>query len=121
MLSGWGAVEEYLCDDLADDSEDDKRIRQAQSRALAKKKKSKSKSTTRQKPYQQRRSPAESPPNPDYNFRGFGNSYNRPGNPPFTGSFASGKYSNCHKCGKPGHWKKECPNKNTNGGGTWTA
>eukprot|EP00057_Strongylocentrotus_purpuratus_P014686 XP_011669160.1 PREDICTED: uncharacterized protein LOC105440556 [Strongylocentrotus purpuratus] len=37
--AGWLAVDEYLADDLAEDSEDDKKIRSAQSRAAARKKK----------------------------------------------------------------------------------
>ena len=39
-MIGWGVVDEYLSDELAENSDDEKRIRHAQSRALAKKKKS---------------------------------------------------------------------------------
>ncbi|XP_072020854.1 uncharacterized protein [Amphiura filiformis] len=35
--AGWAAVDEYLSDDLASDSDDEKRIRQAQARAVRKK------------------------------------------------------------------------------------
>jgi len=38
LLGGWETVNEYLTDDVASDSDDDKRIRQAESQALAKKK-----------------------------------------------------------------------------------
>ena len=36
--AGWNIVEEYLTDDLASDSDNEKRIRQAKARALKKKK-----------------------------------------------------------------------------------
>ena len=44
--AGWKAEEEYLVDDLASDSEDDKRIRKAQAIASAAKKKAATKSST---------------------------------------------------------------------------
>ena len=36
--AGWNTVQEYLSDDLSSDSEDEKRIRSAESKALAKQK-----------------------------------------------------------------------------------
>ena len=57
------AVDEYLSDELASNSEDEKRIRSAQARAVAKKRKSK---PSRPKPYAGRRqNVAEAPPNPN--------------------------------------------------------
>jgi hypothetical protein len=43
---GWGTVQEYCSDDLASDSEDDKKIRRAENRALAKRKKKSTPSAT---------------------------------------------------------------------------
>ncbi len=60
--AGWLAVDEYLADDLASDSDDDKKIRSAQARASAKKKKNAS-NKNRAKPYQRKTAQA-SPPNP---------------------------------------------------------
>jgi hypothetical protein len=111
-----------MCDGLADNSEDEKKIRQAQSRALLKKKKAKGSSGSRQKSYHQRRTAVESPPNPD-SFRGPSSSQYRPGNSyPYNSYNASGgdfrpkpyDYTNCHKCSKPGHWKKDCPSNQNN-------
>ena len=48
--AGWLAIDEYIADDLASDSDDDKKIRKAQARAVAKKKGQSAKS--RSKPYQ---------------------------------------------------------------------
>ena len=61
--AGWMAVDEYLADDLAEDSEDDKKIRSVQPRAAARKKKSGVKSVKKPKPYQAR-TPVASPANP---------------------------------------------------------
>ena len=58
------AVDEYLSDELASNSEDEKRIGSAQARAVAKKRKSK---PSRPKPNAGRRqNVAEAPPNPNY-------------------------------------------------------
>ena len=37
-VAGWNTVDEYLTDELASDSDDEKRMRQAEARALRKKK-----------------------------------------------------------------------------------
>ena len=110
--AGWGAVDEYLADDLAEDSDDDKKIRAAQARALvAKKKKTSAKSG--KKPYA-RRIPVASPPNPmasfatpsfghqpNHSFRGYNSNRGRSG--PRATDY-------CFACQKQGHWRQSCPN-----------
>lgn len=113
--AGWLAVDEYLADDLAEDSEDDKKIRSAQARAAARKKKTGLKSVPKPKPYQARR-PMASPANPAYlpsyanNFRG-PIRYNTPYTRPFNPTYQSGPKSSdfCFACGKTGHWRRNCP------------
>ncbi len=103
--AGWATVKEYETNDVADNEEDEKRIRQAESRAIrvAKDKK------TRQHPYPSSRPqtvPAASgsvnvPPTFDVNYR-----------QPFRGSGARrepGPYDLCHQCRQYGHWKRQCP------------
>ena len=126
--AGWGAVEEYTADDLAEGSDDDRKIRTSQARALAKKNKLK----PNRKPY--RRAPVASPHNPAY-----GDTYSSRYNPSFNsagrnipGSFrgqgfrAQSGYNRpqyygqgarttdiCFACGKSGHWRKACPSINS--------
>ena len=107
--AGWKAVEEYLVDDLASDSEDDKKIRKAQARASAAKKKASTKSSSRfrpgSKPYQRYgsggRQAQYAPSSNVGNFRA--QNYNR-----FSSS--GPKTSDlCFACQKPGHWRRNCP------------
>jgi hypothetical protein len=70
--AGWGAVEEYLSDDLASDSEDERKIRAAQTRANRKRKPRKGQSQVRGRKAAKRPSfyepPAATYPNPDSFF-----------------------------------------------------
>jgi hypothetical protein len=112
--AGWLAVEEYVQNPLADDSDDDKKMRSAASRALAKKSKGRK---PNKKPYQRSRAaPGASPANPysaassssQYFFRGPRNQFNRQ----FNGSYqcqGSKQADLCFACGKSGHWRRNCP------------
>ena len=87
--SGWAAVDEYEGDDLAEDSDDEKRMEKAENRAerkLAKKRKIKE---ARMKDDVGAKSAI-----PPGALR------------PFPARFPAGT---CFECGDPGHWRKECP------------
>ena len=106
--AGWTTVKEYESDDLASDSDDEKRLRQAENRALKVLKEKR-----RFKPYRNpsatvtsapvdRRPP---PPNPlpQHSFRSFKRRQPSP-------------YDMCYNCHKYGHWKSQCtePPKSSN-------
>ena len=99
---GWQTVQEYIQRDVAEDSDDDRRLRRAELSAVRRK--------------QQRWRGG-------YRGRGRGGSF---GNYSFRGSSGSGNYSQprflfgrgaqnqhtqdlCFLCGEPGHWKRACP------------
>ncbi|VDI63463.1 Hypothetical predicted protein [Mytilus galloprovincialis] len=86
---GWKVVQEYTANPLADDSEDDRKILRAQTRAERKTKSEKAKKK-RPTPYSRPTSTATSS---DANGK------------------ASGRPGVCYNCYKPGHWKFECPEK----------
>ena len=109
---GWDTVKEYLSDDLADDSADEKRIRRAETMAMRKK------NVQKKKNQNQRRGPRYHP-------------YNRteedlqPRNVPRTsygattdslplaqssnsGSGSSYPRKKCFRCNRPGHLRHEC-------------
>ena len=121
--AGWAAVDEYLSDDLASDSDDDKKMKSAENRAISKRKSSKRKISHRQQPYQRPSSTFTSPAQHDGNHPA---TYYPPpfyaGRPSFSfqprlqPSYQFQRPSNinrqqslCFGCGKPGHWRKECP------------
>ncbi|VDI46194.1 Hypothetical predicted protein [Mytilus galloprovincialis] len=89
---GWRVVQEYTSNPLADDSEDDKKIMRATSRAERKAKVEKSKKK-RSTPYSRPSTSAD-----NGNNSGGAKSARRPGV--------------CYNCYKPGHWQFECPEKN---------
>ena len=98
--AGWAAVSEYECHQLAEDSDDEKRIVKAESRALRKIKEAQKKRTSS---YRGR------------GFRGGGN-----GNAASTAtsglhggqstqpSLGTARLGVCYTCGKPGHYRFEC-------------
>lgn len=108
---GWGTVKEYESNVVADDSDDEKKIRQAESRAL---KSSKEKAKSRPSPYNlANRSTGsyriETAPNP-----ASANLYVPPipAQQPFRGGYArrgSCNWDLCHQCKQYGHWRKNCP------------
>ena len=100
--AGWTAVDEYQSDDLADDSEDEKKLRAAERRALAKiklDKQSKKSSITKREVHPQR-APFEPPYTPPLQpFRGY-HSFR----PPFRGGRFRQQTDKCFSCGQYGHW-----------------
>jgi len=103
---GWSAVDEYLSDEVASNSEDEKKIRQAQARAVRKKRATKSTSTGAVKRQRQGMGVAQaagSPASSNDFFRGFINNRRyqawHPGPKPT---------DLCFSCGRPGHWRRNC-------------
>ncbi|XP_045166502.2 uncharacterized protein LOC123529945 [Mercenaria mercenaria] len=97
---GWRVVHEYECNPLADNSDDEKRMMQAESRANRKFKAEKKRSTRRSWPY---RRPTSTVTAPQATVAS-----TTPTQPRRPGL--------CFDCGKPGHWKgaPECAAKASN-------
>ena len=108
---GWATVREYESSDIADNDEDDKRIRQAESRALRIIKDKKS----RPQPYTvSARPPSASSAPPAYSATASVPAYQDflrfP--PPFRNSAARREpcpWDICHLCKQLGHWRGNCP------------
>jgi len=119
---GWETVNEYLTDDVASDSDDDKRIRQAESQALAKKKarqvklyynKQYPKNTSSLSfpqlrglpPFVQRSAGSSS-----FSFQGY-QPFLATGTPGIRSATTFTRFSSpanvCFSCGMPGHWKHQ--------------
>ena len=104
---GWNTVAEYVSDELASDSEDEKKLRAAERRALAKRKQPKY-SLPRPVTFHRQASATLTKP-PDTATSGrpiFGNqqqSYQRKTAKPT---------DICLSCGQRGHWRNFCPNRN---------
>ncbi|XP_069104365.1 LOW QUALITY PROTEIN: uncharacterized protein [Argopecten irradians] len=95
--AGWKAVEEYVSNPLASDSDDEKRMDRARSRADRKIKAAKQKSgkgRPRYSPYQHRfySAPTEVPVPADK-----------------TATVRAPRPGVCYGCGRAGHWRSECP------------
>lgn len=103
---GWTTVREYESNVIASDSEDEKKIRQADARAV---RIIKDKSRNRAHPYKASAKPTamETAPNPYYS-----SNYKRQDRPPFragNGRREPSVWDVCHACRQTGHWRRECP------------
>ena len=106
---GWQTVLEYMSDEVASDTDDEKRIRRANTAALQKrKKKSAEYKAKRMRSSGSRQSVRWRPQNSIPSTSGYTPS-------PHTFRRAPGTADICFACGLSGHWRKACPN--TNGGG----
>lgn len=100
---GWATVNEYLSDELASDSEDEKRMRRAESQAAAKRKRNLQRHQFQQ---QELNPPKKLKPVSD------GQEANGPAtNKRFFRSSREFQYNDkCFGCGRTGHWRVHCPN-----------
>ena len=89
---GWDTVNEYISDEVASDSDDDRRIKRAENAAAGKRKKKQEEGNRKRGRFQEEARP------PQQFFRG----------PPKPFS----NNDKCFACGLPGHWARQCPNKN---------
>ena len=107
---GWATVNEYERRPVASDSDDDKRIRKADSAAIAKLAKKKSGFAKRKqvRPLYYPSCTAESTyPNPAWGNSGRGNSGYA--GPQYASARRGVPADMCLQCGQRGHWKKFCP------------
>jgi hypothetical protein len=107
---GWRTIDDYLSDEVATDSEDERRIRAAENRAV-KMTKTHKKDTGKQN----RKRPAEEAGSFTQVAHDGGNAVNYNATQPFreTGAGASALRNSkandqCYKCGGYGHWDREC-------------
>ena len=106
---GWATVEEYMADELASDSDDEKRLFRAENRAKRKLKNEQKKNKTTRKPYLFRKDIgklvqsdlSESGPS-----KVIAPSMTRPVTPVAP---SGGMLGPCFQCGKPGHLRRFCP------------
>ena len=127
-LAGWSTVEEYLSDKLSSNSDDEKRIKSAESKALAKKKAKGNQKSHYGSRYNPLARPMLSSSPPIQNHSqierfGFpretaqpsGNSFQRHQTQPFGGTPRYRLQNHqrptiCYGCGIEGHWRKDCAN-----------
>ena len=106
--AGWATVREYSCNDVADNEEDDKKIRQAENRALKFVREKRRIRSPYPLPYRQSS-------NYGYNYSAAPIRFPVPlqySQQPFRQGFARREpcpWDLCHLCKNYGHWRKNCP------------
>ena len=101
--AGWDLVNEYLSDELASGSEDEKRIRRAEQRALRKRNQRQQKAKPSKQGYSQLQSSTETTA-----FAGQHSSSSRPISRTF-GAFSKPRSSDIFFArGQQGHWRSQC-------------
>ena len=110
---GWATVEEYLADELASDSDDEKRLFRAESRAKRKMKSEEKKREMAKKPYFKREAMKQQP-QPNLSESRYGRANAPSMTRPPVAPTVSGPLGPCFQCGKTGHLRRFCPeNRNT--------
>ena len=118
-VGGWMIVQEFMPDELASDSDDSRKMRQAENRATKKRKlafsKKPSSTFSSVTQFHQFNSGNATPSYAGNQFRNVPLSSERQGwNPLQPNNF--GRFQNptnhCYNCGELGHWKHSCPKKN---------
>ena len=109
---GWATVAEYEDDELADDSDDEKKLFKAEARAGRKKRLAKSK--TAKKGFRKpggwwQRMPAGASANPSTAGLGSQTSSTSASTSSTVPQVAGSQFGPCFVCGKLGHFKKSCP------------
>ena len=107
--AGWRAVEEYIAIEDVPDSDDDRKMRQAEQRAIRKKE-------AKKRPPRVYNNPVTGPVQRQYyeqqkgpNFRPY--RQNQLGFKTGFQQFQNSSRFSCHFCGQPGHWKAACPHR----------
>lgn len=112
--AGWKTVQEYQCNDIADDSDDEKKIRSAENRALRSSKQNKK---SRFQPYNKPVPSAAAGSAAQLSALALQqtNTLQQAGTSQFIQPFRSGSRRTpqpsdvCYKCFQTGHWKTRCP------------
>ncbi|XP_076073336.1 uncharacterized protein LOC143044953 [Mytilus galloprovincialis] len=103
--AGWTTVREYESDEIASDSDDEKRLRQAESRALKTIKEKKGCT----KPYTKPSATVSRPPTntTDMSHQQYNQPFRRNSRREAT------SYDMCYECHQFGHWRTNCPNRSS--------
>ena len=115
---GWNTVDEYVSDDLASDSDDEKRLRKAEARAEQKRKKRDSARLPNKKPKVDFYASRDNMPSTSRRFQNY-----QPSGRQFHGNASTDRQffparkafrtaDRCFGCGKEGHWRSFCPENN---------
>ena len=102
---GWSLIREYKRNDLAEDSDDEKKIIRAEARARTQAKQNSARNKTRLA--SNRREPSVQSPVEIATSRQFYTNSARP--IPTIQTRTQTKLGSCFACNKPGHWRAQCP------------